>query len=94
MKKLTLTKMIIPLALAIASSFAMAEDGSDYALSSAPRAQAPKMVPPSTHQNYYFVGAVDAGTLQKAENPRMKCEMMTKVCAGKMHAMGNPAANK
>jgi ectoine hydroxylase-related dioxygenase (phytanoyl-CoA dioxygenase family) len=92
MKKLTLTKMIIPLALAIASSFAMAEDGSDYALSSAPRAQAPKMVPQSAHQDPYYVRAATAGSLQKAENPRMKCEMMTKDCAAKMHTMGSPAA--
>lgn len=91
MKKLTLTKMIIPLALAIASSFAMAEDGSDYALSSVPRAQAPKMVPQSAHQNPYFVGMATAGALQKADNPHMKCEMM-KDCAAKMHTMKNPAA--
>ncbi|QIB50054.1 MULTISPECIES: hypothetical protein [Pseudomonas] len=46
-----LTKVIIPLVLAFASSVAMAEDGSDYALTSVPRAQAPKMLQESPQQN-------------------------------------------
>ncbi len=46
-----LTKVIISLVLAFASSVAMAEDGSDYALTSVPRAQAPKMLQESPQQN-------------------------------------------
>lgn len=46
-----LTKVISSLVLAFASSVAMAEDGSDYALSSVPRAQAPKMLQESPQQN-------------------------------------------
>ncbi|MEH6387126.1 MAG: hypothetical protein V7772_04530 [Pseudomonas profundi] len=45
-----LTKVIIPLVLAFASSVAMAEDGSDYALTNVPRAQAPKMLQESLQQ--------------------------------------------
>ena len=38
------TKVLFPLVLAFAATAAMAEDGSDYAMSGVPDAQAPSMV--------------------------------------------------
>lgn len=73
MKKLAL--MIIPLTLAIASSFAQAEDGSDYALSSVPQAQAPKMPPQLAHQNPYFVKTTSANTPCNVEDQHMQGNM-------------------
>ncbi|MFO7703838.1 MAG: hypothetical protein R6V43_01700 [Halopseudomonas sp.] len=73
MKKLTL--MIIPLALAVASSFALANDGSDYALSNVPQAQAPNMVPQLAHQNSYFVKTPSANTPCNIEHQPMQGNM-------------------
>ncbi len=46
-----LSKAIIPLALAIVSSLALAEDGSDYALSNVPRAEAPRHISEAQRQD-------------------------------------------
>ena len=48
------TKVLFPLVLAFAATAAMAEDGSDYAMSGVPDAQAPSMVPQMAHQNPYW----------------------------------------
>lgn len=89
MKKLTL--MIIPLALAVASSFALANDGSDYALSNVPQAQSPKMVPQLAHQNSYFVKTPSANTPCNNEHQpmqgNMKMGMMNESMMSDMHPM-------
>ena len=46
------TKVLFPLVLAFAATAAMAEDGSDYAMSGVPDAQAPSMVPQMAHQTH------------------------------------------
>lgn len=73
MKKLT--QIIIPLALAIASSFAMANDGSDYALSNVPQAQAPNMVTQLADQNSYLVTTPSANTPCNMEHQPMQGNM-------------------
>ncbi|MFO7703843.1 MAG: hypothetical protein R6V43_01725 [Halopseudomonas sp.] len=70
MKKLT--QMILPLALAIASSVALAEGGSDYALSSVPSTQAPAMVSQLAYQNPHFVRTAIASTPRNVDNQHMK----------------------
>ena len=74
------TKVIIPLALAFASTAAMAEDGSDYVLSSVPEARAPSLVPQMPHQDPGFVveTVLSATTeeAEKADNQHMSSSMM------------------
>lgn len=53
MKKLT--QAILSLTLVVASSMAIAEDGSDYALSNVPTAQAPQLLQDSTQPNQQSV---------------------------------------
>lgn len=57
-----LSKAIIPLALALAfaSSMALAEDGSDFALSSVPSAEAPRLISQSQSQ--------DSGSIQDSQS--------------------------